>query len=85
MFTHEYFMQEARAFAEQIGSLSFWRLTEEQRDGALKGLLYVYSHVANDDAEQFRLAASFMELLLNDYTRREMRAPFHPKLQQVAA
>lgn len=84
MFTHEYFMQEARAFAEQIGSLSFWRLTADQQENALKGLLYVYTHVTKDDAEEFRLAASFMDLLLNDYTRRGMLAPFHPKLREAA-
>lgn len=84
MFSHSYFLRELHAFMQEMGKLSFWRLSEGQRENALKGLLYCYTHTEESDTAQEETRGNLMRMATDDYTRRSMYMPFHPKLQEAA-
>jgi len=56
-FTEEYFNEELIRFHGLMGSKSFWKLPEEQRDKAFEALGYIYFHLdENADIESIAVS-----------------------------
>jgi hypothetical protein len=81
--THDYFLQEHRAFMEALGSRSFWNLAPEQRDGALSGLLHAYTGCTDRAPEQERIREMAMGLAMEDYNRRSVLVAMHPRPEEA--
>ena len=77
--THEYFMQEHRAFMEELGSRAFWNLSEDQRDGALSGLMHAYTGCTDRSPEQEKVRQMAMRLAMDDYDRRSVLVALYPR------
>jgi len=69
MGTLDYFKGEFVAFYELLGKTSFWALPDEQRRGALTGLLHATKDVTDDPTNSI---AHMIELAVNEYARREI-------------
>jgi len=66
-FTEEYFNEELIRFHGLMGSKSFWKLPEEQRDKAFEALGYVYFHLdenANIDSAVLSLQSANYEYMI---------------------
>jgi len=48
-WSRDYFLGEARAFWELCGTRRFWKMGDDHRDGAVKGLVYCYMHADHGD------------------------------------
>lgn len=76
--SHEYFLREHRAFMEALGTRTFWSLTDDQRDGALTGLMHAYTGCTDETPEQERTRRVAMELAMADYNRRSVFVAVRP-------
>lgn len=59
-FSVEYFNKELNAFRELLGQKTFWDKTDEEKDGAIKGLTFVYFNTeCKTPKEEDQIQASF--------------------------
>lgn len=77
--SHEYFMQEHRAFMEALGTRAFWNLTVDQRDGALSGLLHAFTGCSDRSPVQERVRQLAMRLAMDEFNRRSVFTAIHPR------